>query len=400
MALAPGTRIGSYEVISLLGVGGMGEVYRAKDTRLPRHVALKLLPGTHTQDEERIGRLRREAEVVGTLNHPNIAALHDVQLHEGSPVLVMELVEGQTLAERIAGGPLPLAEALPVARQIAAALEFAHDSGVTHRDLKPANIKITPRQHVKVLDFGLAKLSRAEGGTPLDPRERTVPAPTHPNMILGTVPYMSPEQARGEPVDKTCDVWAFGCVFFELLTARQVFGRETFAATFSAILTEEPNWRLLPDEAPPALHALLKRCLCKNKTDRLRDMGDARIESAQIEGALGPRSAPPVASSVTDQSLVSIRRRFISAVGWRELVRLEYEVEQLLSQSPHDPELRVLRDDIHSARFTVAEPHPTQSIAVNSPRRAASRLSRLAGIALALALIAILCLALIYLATR
>src|SRR5688500_13521984 len=281
MALAAGTRLGPYEIQSALGAGGMGEVYRARDTKLHRDVALKILPELHGADPDRLARFEREARVLASLNHPHIGAIYGLEDSGGAPVLVLELVEGPTLAERIAQGPLPLDEALAVARQIADALAAAHERGVVHRDLKPANVKLRPDGAVKVLDFGLAKalepapVSAADAA--LSPTI-TTPAMTEMGVILGTAAYMSPEQAKGRPADKRSDIWAFGCVLFEMLTGRRVFGGEDVADTMALVLTKEPQWSLLPPETPPVIRRLLRRCLERDRIRRLADMADARLE--------------------------------------------------------------------------------------------------------------------------
>ncbi len=262
---------GPYEIVSLLGKGGMGEVYRARDTRLGRHVALKVLPEIFAKDPERMARFQREAEVLASLNHPNIAALYGVDESEGVRALVMELVEGPTLT-----GPLPLDEALPIARQIAEALEYAHEKGIVHRDLKPANVKVTPEGVVKVLDFGLALLG--DGGQGPGVGAETVSAAlTRVGVILGTAAYMSPEQAKGKPVDRRADIWSFGVVLYEMLTGRPLYSGETAAETLACVMMKEPGLDLLPATTPPAIRALLARCLDKDPHSRLRDIGEARV---------------------------------------------------------------------------------------------------------------------------
>ena len=294
MSLSPGTRLGVYEVAAKIGEGGMGEVYQARDTKLDRDVALKVLPEAFTSDPERLARFEREAKVLASLNHPNIAQIHGLEDSGGSQALVLELVEGPTLAERIATGPIPIDEALPIARQIAEALEAAHEAGVIHRDLKPANIKVRDDGTVKVLDFGLAKAlaplspwgeGRGEGDD-LSQSPTVAAAGTREGVILGTAAYMSPEQARGKPLDKRTDIWSFGCVLFEMLTGRAVFGGETLSDTIANVLEHEPQWEALPAGTPPAIGKLLRRCLDKTPRERLHDVADARLE---IEEAI---SAP------------------------------------------------------------------------------------------------------------
>ena len=300
MALVPGTRLGPYEVVGPLGAGGMGEVYRAKDTKLGREVALKRLPEHLAQDPERLARFEREARTLAALNHPHIAqvyGLEDAPSPTGSGAglraLVMELVEGPTLAERIASlrgpgvsGPptgLPLDEALPIAQQIAEALEAAHDQGIVHRDLKPANIKVRPDGTVKVLDFGLAKAVAGESGvrasdTLANSPTITSPAMTMQGVILGTAAYMSPEQAKGKPVDRRADIWAFGCVLFEMLTGRRAFEGEDVSDTLAAVLRGEPPWAALPSGTPPHVRTMLARCIERDVRKRLPHIGVARLE--------------------------------------------------------------------------------------------------------------------------
>ena len=292
-----GTRIGAYEVVGALGAGGMGEVYRARDTRLNRDVALKVLPDSVAGDNDRLRRLRREAQLLASLSHPNIAHVYGFEESSGDPVLVMELAEGTTLAERLAVvGSLPLEEALSIARQIAAGLEAAHEAGIIHRDLKPANIKVRDDGAVKILDFGLAKTLEAEtvatpGAAAL--ATMTSPAMTHAGLILGTAAYMAPEQAKGKPVDKRVDVWAFGCVVWEMLTGRALFARETVVETLSAIVHHTaPPIDALPVAVPMHVRALLARCLERDPLLRLRDIGEARV-------LLSEPSAPVTATGTT-----------------------------------------------------------------------------------------------------
>ena len=279
MSLHPGSRFGPYEILAPIGAGGMGEVYRARDTRLDRDVAIKVLPAAVASDPVRLTRFDREARLLAALNHPHIATIHGVELSNDVRALVMELVEGPTLEERIERGPVPVREALRLASQIAEALDAAHERGVVHRDLKPANIKVTTAGQVKVLDFGLAK---ALGGDTLDAdfsRLATATAAgTRDGVIVGTTAYMSPEQARGQPVDKRTDIWAFGCVLYEMLTGKLPFAGKTLSDTIAAILDREPDWSVLPVTLPPAMARLLRRCLEKNVSQRLRDIGDTKIE--------------------------------------------------------------------------------------------------------------------------
>jgi len=291
MPLITGTRFGHYEILSPLGAGGMGEVYRAHDTKLGRDVALKVLPAAFAANAERLARFRREAQVLASLNHPGIAAIYGLEESEGVLALVMELVEGPTLAERIAQGPIPLEDALPMTRQIAEALEYAHERGVVHRDLKPANVKITGEGAAKVLDFGLAKaLDSQDSASNVNlANSPTVSiAPTHEGMILGTAAYMSPEQAKGRPVDRRGDIWAFGCVLYETLTGEKAFNGETVSDVLASVIMKEPDWAHLPSNSPPTVKKLLRRCLDKDSKRRLRDIGEARIA---IEEYLGNPAA-------------------------------------------------------------------------------------------------------------
>jgi eukaryotic-like serine/threonine-protein kinase len=280
--LPPRSRLGPYEVSDLLGSGGMGHVYRARDTKLGRDVAIKILPDALTADPDRRARFAREARILAALNHPNVGAIYGVVEDDADPAyqgIVLELVEGETLADRLARGPLRVDAALEVAGQIAAALEAAHEKGIVHRDLKPANIKVTPTGSVKVLDFGLAKVMEPETPAVQQTSAPTVTvAGTLQGTVLGTAAYMSPEQARGLPVDKQTDIWAFGCVLYELLTGKSAFGRSSFTDTLAAVVDREPDWTALPSSTPPAIHRLLRRCLEKDPQRRLHDIADARIE--------------------------------------------------------------------------------------------------------------------------
>jgi Tol biopolymer transport system component len=288
-SILTGRRIGAFQIDMLLGAGGMGEVYRARDTKLGRDVAIKILPSVFTKDPERLARFEREARMLAALNHPHIGAIYGVEEVEGFRALVLELVEGDTLADRLQRGPVPVAEALDMARQMAEALDAAHEKGIIHRDLKPANIKITPDGLVKVLDFGLAKAATGDGSSPDLTRSPTVTiGGTRDGVILGTAAYMSPEQARGRAVDKRADVWGFGCVVYEMLTGRIAFPGETVADTIAAILQREPDWSRVPDSTPATIHRLLRHCLQKDARRRLRDIGDARIELDDALTGVGP----------------------------------------------------------------------------------------------------------------
>ncbi|HYT73287.1 MAG TPA: protein kinase, partial [Vicinamibacterales bacterium] len=280
MSLSAGTRLGPYEIVTALGAGGMGEVYRAHDTKLGRDVALKILPDTFTHDAGRLARFRREAQVLASLNHPRIGAIYGVDEANGTQFLVLELVDGETVADRIGRGPLPIEEALAIARQTAEALEAAHGKGIVHRDLKPANIGLTREAHVKVLDFGLAK--PAESGNPAGiTNSPTITSPalmTGAGMLLGTAAYMAPEQAKGREADKRSDIWAFGCVLYEMLTGRRAFEGEDVTETLAFILTKEPDWSALPARTPAPVRRLLRRALQKDYTRRLESAADSRLE--------------------------------------------------------------------------------------------------------------------------
>jgi serine/threonine protein kinase len=315
------TRLGSYEIVTPLGAGGMGEVYRALDTKLNREVAIKVLLPAVANDPDRLARFRREAQVLASLNHPNIAHIHGLDRQEGqegpggqgaTAFIVMELVEGEELAARIARGPIPLDDALPIARQIADALEAAHEQGIVHRDLKPANIKVRPDGTVKVLDFGLAKAMDPAGAS----RANAMNSPTlsmhatQAGIILGTAAYMSPEQAAGKAVDKRTDLWAFGVVVLEMLTGRQAFGGETTSHVLASVLKDEPDWSTLPTDTPTPIRRLLRRCLDKDRKRRLADAGDARLE---IDEAL---ATPSPVDGVAAHLSVAPRSQWSRAVPW------------------------------------------------------------------------------------
>ncbi|HEY6050451.1 MAG TPA: protein kinase, partial [Thermoanaerobaculia bacterium] len=319
--LSPGTRLGSFEVLGPLGAGGMGEVYRATDTRLKREVALKILPEAFAQDPGRLARFEREARLLAALNHPGLAAIYGLEQDGAIRYIVMELVPGETLDEALVRGPLPQREALLIARQIAEALEAAHDKGVIHRDLKPSNIKVTPAGKVKVLDLGLAKAMDPVSDPSDASRSPTaVLDQTRPGVILGTAEFMSPEQARGKPLDKRTDIWSFGCVLFEMLSGHSPFARETISDVIAAILSAEPAWTVLPEATPPRIQDLLRRCLEKDLAKRLRDAGDATIEIDQSLAEIGsggrqaPRTpAPAPAAPAPGSSADDAKRRRVAA---------------------------------------------------------------------------------------
>ncbi|MGE5816376.1 MAG: serine/threonine-protein kinase, partial [Acidobacteriota bacterium] len=283
MSLEIGTELGSYHILGLLGRGGMGEVYRAKDLRLAREVALKVLPTDFLADEEHLARFTREAQVLATLNHPNIGAIYGLEESNGVRALILELVEGPTLADRIARRALSIDEVVGIARQIAQAVEAAHARGIIHRDLKPSNIKVRADGTTKVLDFGLAKaLDATPDGQAASSVTVTRRAVTGEGIVLGTPAYMSPEQARGQSTDERADIWSFGCVLFEMITGRAPFAGNTISDTVAAVLEREPDWRLLPDAMPKRIAWLLRRCLAKDANQRLHHIADARIELDEV----------------------------------------------------------------------------------------------------------------------
>jgi Tol biopolymer transport system component len=289
MPVTVGAQLGSHEITALLGKGGMGEVYRARDLKLKREVAIKILPEEFSRDADRVSRLQREAEVLASLSHPNIAGIHSLEEANGSRYLVLELVEGETLADRIARGPIPIEEALDIARSICEALEAAHEKGVIHRDLKPANVKITPEGKVKVLDFGLAKAMDPGTSNPSLSNSPTLSmAATNAGVILGTAGYMSPEQAKGRTVDKRTDIFAFGCVLYEMLTGRRAFAGDELSDVLASVLAREPDWTLLPRGLSPVLGICLKRCLHKDRRQRI---GDAQTVRLALEGAFETEAA-------------------------------------------------------------------------------------------------------------
>jgi hypothetical protein len=351
MPIVPGARLGPYEILAPLGAGGMGEVWRARDTKLDREAALKFLPASFAEDPERLARFEREAKVLASLNHTNIAAIYGFHEHDGYRFLAMELVPGEDLFTRLKRGSVPVSEAVLLAGQVADALDAAHELGVVHRDLKPANIKLTPDGKAKVLDFGLAKA--------LDPAAISGPgrdATTSPTItslgtvagvILGTAAYMSPEQARGRSVDKRADIWAFGCVLYEMLTGKLAFSGDTVSDTMAAVLTREPDWSALPPDVPPGVRALLTRCLRKDPKERLRDIGDARIElrgDSPSAAASVPTSAP---RSRVLAILLAAAAIIAALIGGAMLGR-----RSARSEPPAFRPLTFGRGMVHSARFT------------------------------------------------
>ncbi len=308
-ALEPGARLGPYTIERLIGRGGMGEVYQARDTTLSRSVAIKVLPPLFLGDAERLARFRREAQLLAALNHPNIACVHGYEDFTGMAGLVMELVDGPTLEERIAHRPIPMADALPIAKQIADALEAAHEQGIVHRDLKPANVKIRQDGIVKVLDFGLAKALdvMASSADAVGSPTASV-GTTQPGLIVGTAAYMAPEQALGKAIDKRADIWSFGCVLYEMLTARRAFAGEDISDTLSRVIAQDPDWTALPPKTPAPIRRVLRRCLEKDRSRRIADVADARLD---IVDALSPSA---------DSDSVDDRDRVAAAGGRRVLL--------------------------------------------------------------------------------
>src|SRR3989441_6929255 len=323
MAITIGTHLGSVQITALLGRGGMGEVYRARDTKLKRDVAIKILPEEFSRDPDRVGRFQREAEVLALLNHPHIAAIYSLEEANGSRFLVLELVEGQTLADRLKRGPLPMDEALTVAKHICEAIEAAHEKGIIHRDLKPANIKITSDGIVKVLDFGLAKVREAEAhASDLSNSPTLMTARSTPGIILGTAAYMSPEQAKGQEANRTSDVWAFGCVLYEMLTGRAPFEGDTMSELFGGILKAEPDCSRLPAETPEHIRRLLRRCLQQDRRLRLQHIGDARVEIEEPQSPVAPQLVPRRRERLAWITTLLVVTSLAVAMGIRELRRL------------------------------------------------------------------------------
>jgi serine/threonine-protein kinase len=352
MPLTSGTRLGPYEIGEAIGAGGMGEVYRARDTKLDREVAIKVLPAAFTADAERLARFEREAKLLASLNHSNIAHVYGFEaatLDDASRVhfLAMELVPGEELSGRLNRGAIPVEEAVEIAKQIAEALEDAHEHGIVHRDLKPANVKLTPDGKIKVLDFGLAKAFEGEGASSAASSELSHSPTmsrhaTEAGMILGTAAYMSPEQARGKTVDKRADIWSFGVVLYEMLTGRRLFDGETVSDVLAAVLTREPDWSMLPTSVPQGIHRLLRRCLERNPRNRLHDIADARIELS--EGPLAAAASLPAATPPP-----SLWRRIAVGAGLLSL-------GGLLGYATIG--LRARPEDASRVRFTVTPPGP------------------------------------------
>jgi len=334
MTFTAGTKLGTYEIVGPLGAGGMGEVYRALDSKLKREVAIKVLPVEFCRDTDRVARFQREAEVLGSLNHPHIAAIHDLAEFGESRFLVLELVKGEILAERIARGPIPIDDALAIAKQIADALDAAHEKGIVHRDLKPANIKLTPDGNVKVLDFGLAKVRESGEMITNLSNSPTIMTASTPGMILGTAAYMSPEQATGKGVDKRTDVWAFGCVLFEMLAGRQAFSGDTTTEVLAAILRGEPDFAMLPRDTPAPVLRVIRLCLRKDANQRPRDIRDLFIHL----------DAPEITVSVAQGN-----RRALTAAVMATLVILAITARLIVSRNPDSSKRSAVM-------FTINEP--------------------------------------------
>jgi eukaryotic-like serine/threonine-protein kinase len=324
MTIAAGTKLGAYEVVALVGSGGMGEVYRARDAKLGRDVALKVLPEAFARDAERMARFQREAKVLASLDHPNIASIYGLEDSSSTHALVMQLVEGPTLADRIKQGLIPIDEALRIAKQISEALEYAHERGIVHRDLKPANIKVTTDDAVKVLDFGLAKALEGDASSMDISTSPTISRlATMQGVLLGTAAYMSPEQAKGKSVDRRADIWAFGCVLYEMLTGKMAFSGEAVTDTLAAVIRAEPDWTQLPAATPIRVRVLLQRCLQKDPKQRLRDIGDARISLDEVlsgapDPALAgaPQAATPLWRRALPWALGFLAAAVACAAGW------------------------------------------------------------------------------------
>ena len=383
--MQPGTQLGHYEIFSALGKGGMGEVWRARDQKLGREVAIKTLPEEFARDEERLARFEREAKLLASLNHPNIATIHGLEEDNGTRFLVLELVEGDTLAERLKRGAIPVEESLKFALQIAEALEAAHEKGVIHRDLKPANIKVTPDGKIKVLDFGLAKAFAGDGADATVSNSPTLSmAATQQGVILGTAAYMSPEQARGQEVDKRADVWAFGCVLYEMLTARQVWAGPTVTDMIAAAVAKDPDFTALPVNIHPRIQELLRRCLEKEPKNRWQAIGDVRVEIEQLLAdprgiilePVGADSQPHSRWSVL--TIIAITFIVAGTLGWmmkpepdtglQSVVRFPFDLPQgqvffsgrpVLSLSPDGTKLVYMANDqLHLWLLDELDAHP------------------------------------------
>src|SRR5262245_35537382 len=367
MSVDVGTRLGSLEITALLGKGGMGEVYRARDTKLKRDVAIKILPDEFSRDADRVNRFQREAQALAALNHQNIGTIYDVQQIGETRFLILELVEGQTLQEKLRQGPIPVEEALAIAKQIAEGLEAAHERGVVHRDLKPANIKLTQDGNVKVLDFGLAKAFQAQPSTALS-NSPTLISASMPGVIVGTAAYMSPEQVKGRQVDRRTDIFAFGCVLYEMLTAQAAFDGDDVTEILGSVLKTEPDWSKLPAGTPYAVHKLLRLCLQKDPKKRRSDATDVRID---IEEALAGAVATPVQETQITRNSLRMRASMVIAVAgilalavpalqhWRETISEAPETRlQIITPPTSDPLSFALSPDGRSLVFVASGDGP------------------------------------------
>ena len=374
MPLSPGTRLGPYSVTAKIGEGGMGEVWQARDTTLDRDVALKVLPEAFTSDPDRLARFEREAKVLASLNHPNIGSIYGLEEQDGVRALVLELVEGPTLADRISKGPIPLDEALPIAKQIAEALEAAHEQGVIHRDLKPANVKVKDDGMVKVLDFGLAKALQPEVGdasASMSPTISLTAAATQIGMVIGTAAYMSPEQARGKPVDKRADIWAFGVVLYEMLSGARPFQGEDVSLTLASVMKSDLNVTRLPDDVPATVRTVVRRCLQKDPHLRLRDIGDVRLAMAgafetTVSAPAEPVVAPQLQVWQRPVAAIAVALLLVAITGftvWSLTRPVPRPLAQFVLQTPPDGAFRT----VSGASEVAISPDGTRIIYKSSP---------------------------------
>ncbi|MGB6848046.1 MAG: protein kinase [Thermoanaerobaculia bacterium] len=347
-----GTTLAHFKITAKLGEGGMGEVYRAEDTKLGREVAIKVLPEEFASDSERLARFEREAKLLASLNHPNIAAVYEVDLAGETQFLVMEFVDGETLQERLSRGPLSVEQALKIAIQLATGLESAHNAGIIHRDLKPANIKITPTGEVLILDFGVAK-AMGPTGSDIETQAPTLTAYTIPGALIGTPAYMSPEQVTGRPTDRQADIWAFGCVLYEMLTGQQPFKADTPNESLAAVVHLKPDWERLPGKLHPTARILLRRCLRKDPSERLRDIGDARMDLEEV-----------LQHGRSERQTVARRFRRQQLLGWGVAGLLAIGLLLLLVPRWQQPPVDTVRSSIRLAAPFVDRGRPS---AVLSP---------------------------------